>query len=290
MKKLFLLIFLLVISGISLAQPKQSGINFNSTYTALDSAGTWTGTKEYLQNNYNWAVITIHSDQAGTVKIAQSRAGVTFKSYSIFSYAAGDTVTNKFYVPITLDWILVSYANGPAAQTEFSLTTAYIIGTPLLSDANGIKVSGTFTIPTDTLRFRGSNHLYSSTVAAGDSIGSIIKLGLFQLPSLVYTLDTLKNIADTVIASYRYLKFYVLIGDSAGKSALSNWSLVSNTDSGKNDFQASLVKNKMTPLSPTVFYPFLSDPAAVANIVYIRPYVVGGIQKQIAIKLRTRNY
>ena len=130
---------------------------------------------------------------------------------------------------------------------------------------------------------------FTSTVKAADSIGTAIKINSNQLPSLIYTTDSLENIGGSV-AAYKLLKFYCFIGDTTGKSALSNWFLLSISDSGNVDYSMKFVRLKFTPLSPTAFYCFQVEPGTAVGYVYLRPYIVGGLSKKITIKLRTRNY
>jgi hypothetical protein len=130
---------------------------------------------------------------------------------------------------------------------------------------------------------------FSSTVKAADSIGTAIKINSNQLPSMIWTSDSLKSIGGTV-AAYKYLKFYCFIGDTTGKSAITNWFLLSISDSGNTDYRAKLVKGKFIPLSPVAFYSFQVEPSTGKGYVYLRPYIPAGISKAIVIKLRTRNY
>jgi hypothetical protein len=144
--KVFLLALLFFIATGLLAQPLNSGINFNSTYTALGNGATWTGTAEQLHNNFSYACVTVYSNKSGTLKVAESRAGISWKSYYKFSYTAGDTVNNKFWVPIQLPWIQVSYTNASSgAQSVFELTTSYLLSSAMATDSIGnLKMSGTF--------------------------------------------------------------------------------------------------------------------------------------------------
>ena len=304
--KVFLLALLFFIATGLLAQPLNSGINFNSTYTVLGNGATWTGTAEQLHNNFSFACVTVYSNKSGTLKVAQSRDGVRWRSYYKFSYTANDTVANKFWTPIQLPWIRVSYTNASGgAQGTFELTTSYMLSNSLPTDSTGHILTagggggGSTTISNfpagtslDSNRVidRATLQTYSSTVLANDSVGSIISLGYHQLPSAFWTTDSLKNKTDSTKASYKYLKFYVFVGDTTGKAALSNWSLISLTDSGTVIYTAKLARKVFTSVSPTVFYSLLADPSITAKKVYLRPYVVGGLNKPIAIKIKTRNY
>jgi hypothetical protein len=144
--KVLLFAILFFITAVLIAQPLNSGINFNSTYTALGNGATWTGTAEQLHNNFSYACVTVYSNKSGTLKVAESRAGVSWKSYYKFSYTAGDTVNNKFWVPIQLPWIRVSYTNASSgAQSVFELTTSYSLSSAMATDSMGnLKMSGTF--------------------------------------------------------------------------------------------------------------------------------------------------
>jgi hypothetical protein len=80
------------------------------------------------------------------LKVAQSRDGVRWRSYYKFSYTANDTVANKFWTPIQLPWIRVSYTNASGgAQSVFELTTSYLLSSAMATDSIGnLKMSGTF--------------------------------------------------------------------------------------------------------------------------------------------------
>ena len=137
-------LFLLLFVTIAAAQPLNSGINFNSTYTPLGNGATWTGTAEQLHNNFSFACVTVYSNKSGTLKVSQSRDGVKWRSYYKFSYTALDTLGNKFWVPIQLPWIRVSYTNASAgAQGTFELTTSYMLSSAIGTDSTGhITFSG----------------------------------------------------------------------------------------------------------------------------------------------------
>ncbi len=123
MKKLIL--FLLIPIFI-FGQPKQSSIGVNSTYTALGSAATFTGTWEKITSNYNSLTVIVRSDKssaASGLKIELSRDGKNINAYFLFSYAANDTTTNRYTVPLTADYYRVIYTNTTSAQTTFSLTS-----------------------------------------------------------------------------------------------------------------------------------------------------------------------
>lgn len=130
MKKLILIIFLIPL--ILIAQPQQSQLKYNSTTTLLDSAGTWTGNIEEIRADYSWLIVTIRSDVGGTGKVQWTNSNsspVVWKSTATFTYSADDTVNNKYWFPITMNYYRVSYTNDTTDQTAFTLTSTLIKGT-----------------------------------------------------------------------------------------------------------------------------------------------------------------
>lgn len=138
MKKILFIILLIPL--LLSAQPYQSPVGINSSYTALSSGATFTGAWEQIRLDYSWIIVTVKSNVASAnngLKIFQSSDGKTFNSVSIFSYAANDTTTNKYFVPITSGYVKVTYLNGATNQTTFSLTTVYQKGAILPTTSTG---------------------------------------------------------------------------------------------------------------------------------------------------------
>lgn len=139
------------------------------------------------------------------------------------------------------------------------------------------------------------SNIYTSTIPINDSIGTVIKLGLYELPAAIYTDDSLFNypkLADTT----KLVRFYVLVGDTTGKSALSNWFLVSKVDSGSAQYNITFKRKVYSSFNPQIFYSFISNPAAATQSVYIRPLIYRGagksarLPKAVTVTIKTRYY
>ena len=122
MKKLIILFMLFTIPILSQELTISS---FNSTTTALDSAGVFTGTVEET-GFYSYLTIIIKSDRASAtngLRVMFGKTSTVFEHNYFFSYSAADTLTNKITLPITGGYFKIVYTNTTTAQTTFSLTT-----------------------------------------------------------------------------------------------------------------------------------------------------------------------
>ena len=122
MKKLIILFMLFTIPILSQELTISS---FNSTTTALDSAGVFTGTVEET-GFYSYLTIIIKSDRASAtngLRVMFGKTSTVFEHNYFFSYSAADTLTNKITLPITGGYFKIIYTNTTTAQTTFSLTT-----------------------------------------------------------------------------------------------------------------------------------------------------------------------
>ena len=125
--------------------------------------------------------------------------------------------------------------------------------------------------------------IYTSTISATDSLGSVIRIGANEFPTLVITSDSLTGTADSLSVSSKTLKFYVFNGDSAGvwddsTAAMleaAGWGILSKEDDGSTDYTVTLVKNRTTPLDfRRVAHLIGRARISGKNQLYIIPYIV----------------
>lgn len=213
MKKILFIILLIPL--LLLAQPHQSPAGINSSYTALSSGATFTGVWEQIRLDYSWIIVTVKSNVASAnsgVKVFQSRDGKTFNSVNIFSYAANDTTTNKYFVPITSGYVKVTYLNGATNQTTFSLTTVYQKGAILPTtyagklDVNvdgsalptGASTSANQTNGTQTTMITGSPNNYATWFSTVGTVKDSVQFG-FTTRSVTFINDGV--LTDTLFVS-----------------------------------------------------------------------------------------
>ena len=148
-----------------------------------------------------------------------------------------------------------------------------------------------------TLPLFAQQYTYTSTVAAGDSLGGLFKLGGFEIPSAVYTADSLfNNTGAGTTDTTKTLEFYVFVGDTSGWSALTHAQrvaecyLLTALDDGSTAYSATLLRAKFVSFSPTVFYALQANGYNSSFSVYLMPYIPDAIKKAVNLKIVTRTY
>jgi len=159
----------------------------NSSTTALDSAGVFTGTVDEAVG-YNYLTIIAKSDKASAssgIKIQFGRSSGTYEHNYFFSYTAGDTLTNKITLPIAGRFFRVVYTNTTSAQTTFSLTTYKHKEIQLPIDATGsVKVAVTSSaLPTGAATSAKQD---SGEVTLNNIEGSLLILRGYEHPATKY--------------------------------------------------------------------------------------------------------
>jgi len=188
MRKLLFIILLLVAGFVNAQNIIIS--NGNSTATALDSAGTFTGTAE-LNTNYSYLTIVVKSNISSAtngIKVKMGTSATTLYTNLLFSYTAGDTTTNRYTVHLTGKYFQVIYVNSATDQTTFDLKTYMHKEEVLPLDGTGnIK----FDLPNDVNDplfvsnipgFRDT--LVTLNIAAGDSCTQTINFGNRRLKTI----------------------------------------------------------------------------------------------------------
>ena len=132
--------------------------------------------------------------------------------------------------------------------------------------------------------------LYTSTIPAKDSIGSAINIGKGELPNAIYTLDTLRLVADSILVN-KTVYFYVFVGNAAGyaKDSINNWSLLSNQED-TTAYSIPLKTGAYEPLSISAVMNSLvgaSSTGSKASQIWIKPYIPLGVSATVNLKIRT---
>jgi hypothetical protein len=165
MKKIFILIVLLIC--VTKVYPQIYSNNFvseiNSSKTALGSSATFTGGWEDV-SNYTSITTIVRSNRASAadgIKWQFSTNRSNADNFAFATYAAGDTLTNSYTVPVKAKWFRVIYTNTASAQTYFRLQTIFSHGSVLNSYFTGTigavtqagtwninNITGTVSLPT----------------------------------------------------------------------------------------------------------------------------------------------
>lgn len=126
----------------------------------------------------------------------------------------------------------------------------------------------------------------SSTIAAGDSIGTAIKLLDKEIPSAIY-------LGDSLSTEPSFILFYVHIGDTTGLgNDLSNWDLLT-VPGDTSGYVVRMKRGMVIPLDPLVFYPLLSSTTnyySQQGLFYMKPFISGGSTTAATLWLRLRSY
>ena len=140
-----------------------------------------------------------------------------------------------------------------------------------------------------TIPLIGQN-IYTSTIAAKDSIGSAIHLGKGEVPNVMWTSDTLRAVADSSAES-KTIKFYVYRGDASGYAtdSLTNWKLLTVQE----DTTAYVLPFKTGVYMPlnisTEMHTLIgaSPTGGKSAQVYIKPYIPTGVSASTSVKIGT---
>ena len=133
-------------------------------------------------------------------------------------------------------------------------------------------------------------NIYTSVIAAKDSIGSAIHIGKGEVPNVIWTLDSLRAVADSSTEN-KTIKFYVYRGDASGYStdSLTNWMLLTVQE----DTTAYVL-----PFKTGVYIPFnistemntligASTTGGKSAQVYIKPYIPTAVSAATSVKIGT---
>jgi hypothetical protein len=118
----------------------------------------------------------------------------------------------------------------------------------------------------------------SSTVTAGSTYGSVLKLAKDEIPLAVY-MDSVNTITS--------VSFYVLLGDSSGTDSSDYMPLTLVGDT--TVYSAPLTRLKYMPLNSSLFYSLFPNPSyapAYRGAVYIRPKLAAAQSLNKVIKIR----
>jgi len=189
MKKKTTLILLLFFSTLLIAQPyNQQDIisRVNSSTTALDSAGVFTGTAEDVL--YQSSITTyIKSNVNGTFLMQFSSNGTNWDIKIPFTYTATDTTTT-YYLPVIARYFRIVYTNGTTAQTSFRLQTIYHKGMILPIENNMVKVKvGSSTLPTGATTASNQTAQLNELKGAVKYYGAIATVNTTDVDTLTFT-------------------------------------------------------------------------------------------------------
>ena len=181
MKKKILML-LILLSGVSLAQNfNQNDVlsKVNSTTTALNSAGVFTGKAENILYQSSITVL-IKSNVAGTWSAQFSSDGTNWDLKYPYTYVAGDSST-EYILPVVGNFFRIIYTNGGTIQTFFRLQTIY--HKPMIIPINDNKVdvnvgssalpSGAATSANQTTQIAKEDSLVDVGTATANSLNQI---------------------------------------------------------------------------------------------------------------------
>ena len=248
MKKLILILMLLVSSGAVFGQQNawQNTLNTdNSTSTALDSAGTFTG-KPYPTEGYNTIIIVPYSNVASEVSGVEVQFGkkntstgvFTITSYAFASYTAGDSTTNRYVVPLAGEYFRVIYHNGATAQTTFSLQTFMSEAVSSITVSIGAVSVGAVTVTSSALPSGASTsaHQVTQNTKLDSLISDLAKVLVDADSSLV--LETARNILLDAFADTNKVKWDAWLA--------SDWATKTLQDSQRVDLANIIAKHFAT--------------------------------------------